>query len=57
MTDKQLKKRYPEIWDEAYSAVLEDSEEQMTEFIEIIAHNAAFLVCYEIHKRENDARG
>jgi len=58
-----LKNKYPEIWMNVYTGMIHDLCECMQGSdiqlyhennkkcrIERIAHNAAFLACYEIHK-------
>lgn len=58
MNWKTLKNRYPEIWNVAYSSVLDelnypDIPAYETKIKERIAHNVAFLVCDSIKKSKN----
>ncbi len=53
MTDKELKRLYPEIWDKVFVNVKMDVEQKIKasqEVIYSIAHNAAFDACFEHHK-------
>uniref|UniRef100_A0A6M3M0M6 Uncharacterized protein n=1 Tax=viral metagenome TaxID=1070528 RepID=A0A6M3M0M6_9ZZZZ len=65
MNWKTLKNKYPEIWDEIYNGMIIDLREYMPgadiqQFdngnkdcrIIRIAHNAAFIACYALHKRK-----
>jgi hypothetical protein len=63
MKATQLKKKYPKLWDDTYYAMTVTLENIMSQSdvalfkeghkgcrIDIIAHNATFLTCYEVHK-------
>ena len=63
MKATQLKKKFPEIWNEVYNGMIEDlllcmSGMDIQQYKESnkdcrilrIAHNAAFLACYSIHQ-------
>jgi len=54
MTHTELKKKYPKMWDEVYSNVMVDLQNQILEDLHkkfaIVAHNAAFTACFELYK-------
>lgn len=64
MRTKELRNKYPEIWDEVYKGVVDDlydcmPKEDINEFdngntncrIARISHNAAFFACDALYKR------
>ena len=63
MTAKQLKEKYPELWQSVYTSMINDLiclmldmdvrryEECLENRLEKIAYNAAFYACNEYHKR------
>lgn len=58
MNWKTLKNRYPEIWEEVYSGVLNDLTNQgmpgsEIEKKDVIAHNAAFITCDVVRKNKH----
>jgi hypothetical protein len=63
MKATQLKKKYPEVWEEVYCGMIDDlckcmsgadiqqyKEENPNCRIVRIAHNAAFLACYSVYQ-------
>lgn len=69
MTYKQLMKKYPIVWDEVYSGMIDDLCDCMPQAdvtlyksgykhcrIERLAHNAAFIACAAINRHESDSK-
>lgn len=54
MTATKLKKLYPVLWWHVYDQVMEDVDSVFPSAkkkqMDLIAHNAAFAACYEIHR-------
>lgn len=54
MTDKQLQKKYPQLWKAVYKQVRDEiimtAHPRKDSLMLVIPYNAAFIACYEHHK-------